>query len=36
MRLGPRSLVAIVASGVLVVGACVAFASAAQAADPLI
>jgi glucose/arabinose dehydrogenase/phosphatidylethanolamine-binding protein (PEBP) family uncharacterized protein/chitodextrinase len=36
MRLRPRSLVAIVASGVLVTGACVAIASAAQAADPLI
>jgi Raf kinase inhibitor-like YbhB/YbcL family protein len=36
MRLRPRSLVAIVASGVLVTGACVAIATAAQAADPLI
>src|SRR4051794_38003453 len=36
MRLGPRSLVAAVASGVLVAGACVTVATAAQAAATLI
>src|SRR3954453_7964248 len=36
MRLRPRSLMAAVASGALVAGACVAIATAAQAADSLI